>query len=101
MTLLRASQVVERFSGLSYRMLQHWRLRGLLVPSFRTPGGHWRYTQRDLRRLRILRVLHASGCSTRLAKRYLDRMHREVESMIEVAKAETAAVSLARTLSRT
>lgn len=75
--------------GIPATRLRRWREHGLVVPSARSPkGGQHRYTDADLRRLRLLRVLLEHGVSTQRAGHLLDPLHREAERMVAIACAE-------------
>ncbi|HEC18586.1 MAG TPA: MerR family transcriptional regulator [Gammaproteobacteria bacterium] len=57
------SQQAMSISGLSRRQLTYWRNTGLVVPSQRTDGGHWRYTFLDLLALKTAKKLIEAGVS--------------------------------------
>ncbi|WP_155341076.1 MerR family transcriptional regulator [Acrocarpospora corrugata] len=54
---------LARATGLTVRALHHYDQIGLLTPRERTPSGHRRYTEHDLRRLYRIRALTALGLS--------------------------------------
>ncbi|MEU6413907.1 MerR family transcriptional regulator [Microbispora sp. NPDC046933] len=54
---------LARATGMTVRALYHYDEIGLLSASERTPAGHRRYTERDLRRLYRVRALRALGLS--------------------------------------
>lgn len=54
---------LARATGTTVRALYHYDEIGLLVASERTPSGHRRYTERDLRRLYRVRALRGLGLS--------------------------------------
>lgn len=54
---------LAKVTGLTVRTLHHYDELGLLRPSERTPSGHRRYTEGDLRRLYQIRLLRRLGLS--------------------------------------
>ncbi|MEV4461974.1 MerR family transcriptional regulator [Microbispora sp. NPDC049633] len=54
---------LARATGMTVRALHHYDEIGLLTASERTPSGHRRYSERDLRRLYRVRALRALGLS--------------------------------------
>jgi DNA-binding transcriptional MerR regulator len=89
---VRTSDAAARV-GLTKRQLEGWRRRGLVAPKRHTAGGHAIYAEEDLRRLRLLKLLTTGKRALTVwhASKLLDRIHVEVERMIESARAESAA----------
>lgn len=55
---------VSEQTGVSVARLEHWRRSGLVVPSARNGSGkHWRYTERDVVRVRVVLELLGHGAS--------------------------------------
>jgi DNA-binding transcriptional MerR regulator len=79
--------------GATHRQLAYWRRRGFVAPRRHTAGGHAIYDEADLRRLRLLKILTTGKRALTVwhASKLLDRIHVEVERMIESARAESAA----------
>jgi len=61
-----------RASGLSAYTLRYYERAGLLDPVERNGGGHRRYTDGDLERIRFLTKLRATGMPIREVRRYAD-----------------------------
>ena len=99
---------VSALTGATERQLQYWREQGLVRASAATPGGQHRYTEADLRRVRLLRLLtqshrpreHWRPISVRKAALVLESLHRQVESWLEVCEAEAMARTLASRTAR-
>lgn len=70
------SQQAMSISGLSRRQLTYWRTTGLVVPSQRTRGGHWRYSFLDLLALKTARKLIEAGVS-------VQRIRKSIASLRE------------------
>ncbi len=69
------SQQAMSITGLSRRQLTYWRTTGLVVPSQRTRGGHWRYSFLDLLALKTARKLIAAGVS-------VQRIRKSIASLL-------------------
>ena len=61
-----------RASGLSAHTLRYYERAGLLDSVERNGGGHRRYTDGDLDRIRFLTKLRATGMPIREVRRYAD-----------------------------
>jgi DNA-binding transcriptional MerR regulator len=61
-----------RASGLSAHTLRYYERAGLLDPVDRNGGGHRRYTDEDLERIRFLTKLRATGMPIREVRRYAE-----------------------------
>jgi DNA-binding transcriptional MerR regulator len=61
-----------RASGLSAHTLRYYERAGLLVPVTRNGGGHRRYSDDDLERIRFLTKLRATGMPIREVRRYAE-----------------------------
>jgi len=61
-----------RASGLSAHTLRYYERAGLLDPVDRNVGGHRRYTDGDLERIRFLTKLRATGMPIREVRRYAE-----------------------------
>jgi DNA-binding transcriptional MerR regulator len=78
-----------RASGLSAHTLRYYERAGLLDPVERNGGGHRRYTDGDLDRIRFLTKLRATGMPIREVRRYADLLkagegnHRERLALLE------------------
>jgi DNA-binding transcriptional MerR regulator len=90
-------------TGVSVRSLRHYDRIGLLEPSGRTPAGHRRYTDAEVRRLHHLVVLRGFGLSLEGVGHVLDGgvdpvllLRRQAE---RVAEQLAATLRLQRTLS--
>jgi hypothetical protein len=84
---------VSQDTGATVRQLQYWRRVGIVRPSCQTAGGHWRYTDADVRRVRLLLLL-AGGerrpggdrpISARRAAQVIDRLASTVEAWLSLA----------------
>ncbi|MEU8274262.1 MerR family transcriptional regulator [Microbispora bryophytorum] len=75
---------LARATGMTVRALHHYDEIGLLSASERTPAGHRRYTERDLRRLYRVRALRALGLSLEEIAGVLDGPADDPESMREL-----------------
>jgi DNA-binding transcriptional MerR regulator len=74
--LYRTRDVVD-ILGVSRRQLQYWAQTDLVTPSFRTPGGHHRYTFEDLVALKTAVRLIEAGVS-------LQRIRRAIRALVEL-----------------
>ncbi|MEU7876765.1 MerR family transcriptional regulator [Microbispora bryophytorum] len=79
---------LARATGTTVRALHHYDEIGLLSASERTPAGHRRYTERDLRRLYRVRALRALGLSLEEIAGVLDGPADDPESMRELLTAQ-------------
>ena len=68
---------VCKIIGLTPRQIQYWEKTGLLVPSYRTQGGHRRYTFQDLVACKTAKKLLDAGVS-------LQRIRKSVSSLQEI-----------------
>ena len=64
-----------RASGLSAHTLRYYERAGLLDSVERNGGGHRRYTDGDLDRIRFLTKLRATGMPIREVRRYADLLN--------------------------
>ena len=62
MANLSTDDVMREF-GIPPRTLQYWAETGFVAPSERTPGGHARYTEGDIKTLRVVKILMSEGFS--------------------------------------
>jgi DNA-binding transcriptional MerR regulator len=62
-------------SGLSAHTLRYYERAGLLEPVDRNDGGHRRYREADLERIRFLTKLRATGMPIREVRRYAELMN--------------------------
>ncbi len=79
---------LARATGMTVRALYHYDEIGLLSASERTPAGHRRYTERDLRRLYRVRALRALGLSLEEIAGVLDGAADDPESIRELLTAQ-------------
>jgi DNA-binding transcriptional MerR regulator len=86
---LPAGKVARAFD-VSIRQLQHWRKTGLLAPGHRTAGGHSRYTEADIRRVRLIRCLLQGGYSAHAIAALFEVIGEELEAIVEEVRLETA-----------
>jgi DNA-binding transcriptional MerR regulator len=86
---------VARAFDVSIRQLQHWRKTGLLEPSHHTAGGHSRYTDADLRRVRLICCLLKGGYSAHAVAAFFHVIGEEFEAIVEEACFKTAEEMLA------
>ena len=86
---------LARMAGISVRTLHHYDAIGLVVPAGHSRGGHRRYTDDDVRRLRRLRALLAANIAPECAERAVDadlpeperrQVRRELELLITEAQ---------------
>ena len=71
-----SSRQVCSITGLSQRQLRYWRQTGLIAPSYRTAGGHARYSFIDLIALRTAGRLLDAGVP-------LQRIRKCIASLVE------------------
>ncbi|WP_328709658.1 MerR family transcriptional regulator [Microbispora hainanensis] len=79
---------LARATGMTVRALYHYDEIGLLRASERTPAGHRRYTERDLRRLYRVRTLRTLGLSLEEIAGVLDGAADDPESMRHLLTAQ-------------
>nr|WP_277351364.1 MerR family transcriptional regulator [Microbispora sp. CL1-1] len=79
---------MARATGMTVRALYHYDEIGLLRASERTPAGHRRYTERDLRRLYRVRTLRTLGLSLEEIAGVLDGAADDPESMRHLLTAQ-------------
>ncbi|XVQ88873.1 MerR family transcriptional regulator [Microbispora siamensis] len=79
---------LARATGMTVRALYHYDEIGLLSASERTPAGHRRYTERDLRRLYRVRALRALGLSLEEIAGVLDGAADDPGSMRDLLTAQ-------------
>ncbi|HTN42951.1 MAG TPA: MerR family transcriptional regulator [Nitrospiria bacterium] len=70
------SHEVGEIIGLTRRQIQHWDHSGLIKPSFRTPGGHSRYTFPDLVSFRTAKKLLDAGVSLQRIRQSIGELQR-------------------------
>lgn len=71
---------VARLTGVPTTTLHHWRKRGLIRPLRSTGGGHLRYSDDDVRRVRVAQSMLDAGLSTQRMTTLLphvEQFHRE------------------------
>ncbi len=71
---MMAPKDVRKHYPVTPRQLCYWRKLGLLIPSSRTRGGHYRYHTRDLERLARICKLREAGFSTHVIPRILEAL---------------------------
>ena len=83
---------VVQILGISRRQLQYWSQTDLIVPGAQTPGGHARYTFRDLVSLKAAKTLIDAGVSVqrirksiRALRRILPTVRRPLTELLLVA----------------
>jgi DNA-binding transcriptional MerR regulator len=96
---LYRSREVAQILGISRRQLQYWAQTDLVRPSARSPGGHHRYTFRDLIALKAAKRLLDAGVSVqRLRKgigalrRILPTVNRPLAELVLVASGDIVLV---------
>ncbi len=67
---------VAQMLGISRRQLQYWARTDLVRPSCQTPGGHHRYTFRDLVALKAAKRLLEAGVSVQRIRRSIQALRR-------------------------
>jgi DNA-binding transcriptional MerR regulator len=85
--------------GISRRQLQYWAQTNLVVPSATTPGGHRRYSFRDLVALKATKRLIDSGVSVQkirtsiqALRETLPRVERPLSELVLVATGDVVLV---------
>ena len=73
---LYRSREVSQILGISRRQLQYWAQTDLVRPSARSPGGHHRYTFRDLIALKAARRLLDAGVSVQRLRKGIGALRR-------------------------
>jgi hypothetical protein len=71
--LFRTREVVQ-ILGISRRQLQYWSQTGLIAPSVKTPGGHGRYSFRDLVALKAAKRLIDAGVSVQRIRKSIQAL---------------------------
>ncbi len=85
-------KTVARVTGLSPEVLRAWERRYGVVHPSRTPGGYREYSEQDVERLRLLRVLTARGWSIgEIAAHDTAELERMVERLREQSDAVATA----------
>ena len=79
---MKSTYEVSRELGFRPRTLQRWAKIGLVVPGVRTPGGHARYTENDVRVLRVARTLIDRGFSLPQLRKLLPIFSRVLEGLV-------------------
>jgi len=67
---------VAQILGISRRQLRYWAQTDLVRPSLRSPGGHYRYTFRDLIALKTAKRLIDAGVSVRRLRKSIRALRR-------------------------
>ena len=93
------TQEVMQILGVSRRQLQYWAQTDLVCPSARTPGGHNRYTFRDLVALRTTKRLLDAGASIQrirssiqALRKILPTVQRPLAELVLVATGDVVVV---------
>jgi len=93
-TNLTIAQAAEA-SGLTAHTLRYYERAGLLEPVDRNGGGHRRYREQDLDRIRFLTKLRATGMPIREVRAYADLLNAGDDSnreRLELLEAHRARV---------
>ena len=67
---------VSQILGISLRQLRYWAQTDLVRPSLRSPGGHHRYTFRDLIALKAAKQLIDAGVSVQRLRKSIRALRR-------------------------
>ncbi len=96
---LYRSREVSQILGISCRQLRYWAQTDLVQPSLRSPGGHHRYTFRDLIALKTAKRLIDAGVSVqrlrksiRALRRILPTVKRPLAELVLVATGDIVLV---------
>jgi DNA-binding transcriptional MerR regulator len=96
---LYRSREVAQILGISRRQLQYWAQTDLVRPSARSPGGHHRYTFRDLIALKAAKRLLDAGVSVQrlrngigALRRILPTVNRPLAELVLVATGDIVLV---------
>jgi len=96
---LYRTREVAQILGISHRQLQYWAQTDLVRPSLRSPGGHHRYTFRDLIALKAAKRLIDAGVSVqrlrksiRALRRILPTVERPLAELVLVATGDIVLV---------
>ena len=73
---LYRSREAAQILGISLRQLRYWAQTDLVRPSLRSPGGHHRYTFRDLIALKTAKRLIDAGVSVRRLRKSIRALRR-------------------------
>jgi DNA-binding transcriptional MerR regulator len=73
---LALAREVAQLLGVTRRQLQYWAKTDLVRPSYRTRGGHHRYTFRDLVALKATKRLIDAGVSVQRIRKSIDALKR-------------------------
>ena len=89
---LYRSREVSQILGISRRQLQYWAQTDLVRPSARSPGGHHRYSFRDLIALKAAKRLIDAGVSVQRLRRSI-RALRQILPTVKRPLAELVLVT--------
>lgn len=70
------SREVSEIIGLSRRQIQHWGRTCLVQPSYRTPGGHARYSFQDLIAFKTAKKLLQKGISLQKIRQTIGKLQK-------------------------
>ncbi|MFB4263532.1 MerR family transcriptional regulator [Nonomuraea sp. GTA35] len=85
---------LAKATGVTIRTLYHYEEIGLVPASERTPSGHRRYTEADLRRLYRVRALRGLGLTLEEIGRILDRPSDDLTALRALLGAQLAELDL-------
>ncbi|MBI5755781.1 MAG: MerR family transcriptional regulator [Nitrospirae bacterium] len=94
-----SSSQICNIAGISRRQLQYWDKTGLVNPTYRTEGGHGRYTFQDLIAIKAAKRLIDAGVSVQgirksigELKRILPKIKKPLEDLTLVATGDVILV---------
>lgn len=74
---------VSEMMALPESTLRYYEGIGLMEPVRKNSGGHRRYEEKDLRRIRFIQTLRNAGISVQEIKRYVDMVYEGVHTIPE------------------
>lgn len=76
-TSYHMSKHIEKIFGITRKVLLYWRKIGLVNPSMRTDGGHYRYSFEDLVAIKTITNLNKAGISTFKIKKTIESLKKQ------------------------
>lgn len=81
---------VSELMAIPETTLRYYESIGLMEPVRKNGGGHRRYEEKDLRRIRFIQTLRNAGISVREIKKYVDMVYEGTHTIPERKKILTS-----------